>query len=133
LLAATETYPLLEVFWTILIFMGFFIWIWLLFVVFGDVFRRSDIGGWGKAGWIIFVIILPYLGVFVYLIAEHKGMTERQIKDAKAAQSQMDAYVREVAGGGSDPTQQIAKADELLKAGTITQDEFDAIKRKALA
>ena len=133
MLAATETYPLLEVFWTILIFMGFFIWIWLLFVVFGDVFRRSDIGGWGKAGWIIFVIILPYLGVFVYLIAEHKGMTERQIKDAKAAQSQMDAYVREVAGGGSDPTQQIAKADELLKAGTITQDEFDAIKRKALA
>jgi len=133
LLAATETYPLLEVFWTILIFMGFFIWIWLLFVVFGDVFRRSDIGGWGKAGWIIFVIILPYLGVFVYLIAEHKGMTERQIKDAKAAQSQMDAYVREVAGGGSDPTQQIAKAQELLKSGAITQQEFDALKAKALA
>ena len=133
MLAATETYPLLEVFWTILIFMGFFIWIWLLFVVFGDVFRRSDIGGWGKAGWIIFVIILPYLGVFVYLIAEHKGMTERQIKDAKAAQSQMDAYVREVAGGGSDPTQQIAKAQELLKSGAITQQEFDALKRKALA
>lgn len=133
MLAATETYPLLEVFWTILIFMGFFIWIWLLFVVFGDVFRRSDIGGWGKAGWIIFVIILPYLGVFVYLIAEHKGMTERQIKDAKAAQSQMDSYVREVAGSGSDPTQQIAKAQELLKSGAITQQEFDALKAKALA
>jgi hypothetical protein len=133
LLAATETYPLLEVFWTILIFMGFFIWIWLLFVVFGDVFRRTDIGGWGKAGWIIFVIILPYLGVFVYLIAEHKGMTERQVKDAKAAQSQMDAYVREVAGGGADPTQQIAKAKELLDSGTISQQEFDSLKSKALA
>ncbi len=133
MLAATENYPLLEAFWTILIFMGFFIWIWLLFVVFGDIFRRTDIGGWGKTGWIIFVIILPYLGVFVYLIAEHKGMTERQVKDQKAAKSEMDAYVREVAGGGGDPTQQIAKADELLKAGTITQEEFDALKRKALA
>ena len=133
MLAVTETYPLLEVFWTILIFMGFFIWIWLLFIVFGDIFRRTDIGGWGKAGWIIFVIILPYLGVFVYLIAEHNGMTERQVKDANAAQSQMDSYVREVAGSGADPTQQIAKASELLKAGTISQEEFDALKRKALA
>ncbi len=133
MLAATENYPLLEAFWTILIFVGFFIWIWLLFVVFGDIFRRTDLSGWGKTGWIIFVIILPYLGVFVYLIAEHKGMTERQVKDQKTAKSEMDSYVREVAGSGSDPTQQIAKADELLKAGTITQAEFDTIKAKALA
>ena len=131
MLAATE-YPFLEVFWTILIFMGFFIWIWLLFVVFGDIFRRADISGWGKTGWIIFVIILPYLGVFVYLIAEHKGMTERTISAQKAAQASMDDYVRETAGG-SDPTQQIAKASELLKSGTITQAEFDSIKAKALA
>ena len=79
------TYPFLEVFWTMLIFFCFFIWIWLLFVIFSDLFRRSDIGGWGKAGWIIFVIILPYLGVFVYLIAEHKGMTERSMKQERAA------------------------------------------------
>ena len=98
LLAATENYPLLEVFWTILIFVGFFIWIWLLFVVFADIFRRTDLSGWGKTGWIIFVIILPYLGVFVYLIAEHKGMTERTVKDQKTAQSEMDSYVRQVAG-----------------------------------
>ncbi len=131
MLAATE-YPFLEVFWTILIFMGFFIWIWLLFVVFGDIFRRADISGWGKTGWIIFVIILPYFGVFVYLIAEHKGMTERTISAQKAAQASMDEYVRETAGG-SDPTQQIAKASELLKSGAITQAEFDSIKAKALA
>ena len=131
MLAVTE-YPFLEVFWTILIFMGFFIWIWILFTVFADIFRRTDIGGWGKTGWIIFVIILPYLGVFVYLIAEHKGMTERTIAQQKAAQESMDSYVRETAGGG-DPTAQIAKAGELLKAGTITQAEFDAIKAKALA
>jgi hypothetical protein len=131
LLAATE-YPFLEVFWTILIFMGFFIWIWLLFVVFGDIFRRSDIGGWGKTGWIIFVIILPYLGVFVYLIAEHKGMTERTLSAQKEAKASMDEYVRETAGA-SDPTAQIAKASELLKSGAITQAEFDSIKAKALA
>ncbi len=131
MLAATE-YPFLEVFWTILIFMGFFIWIWLLFVVFGDIFRRADISGWGKTGWIIFVIIFPYFGVFVYLIAQHKGMTERTISAQKAAQASMDDYVRETAGG-SDPTQQIAKASELLKSGAITQAEFDAIKAKALA
>jgi hypothetical protein len=131
MLAATETYPLLEVFWTMLIFFCFFIWIWLLFVIFSDLFRRSDIGGWGKAAWIIFVIILPYLGVFVYLIAEHKGMTERSIKQQEAMQSQMDQYVRNVAGS-SDPTQQIAKAEELLKNGSITQAEFDQIKAKAL-
>jgi Phospholipase_D-nuclease N-terminal len=131
LLAVTE-YPFLEIFWTILIFFAFFIWIWLLFVVFADVFRRSDISGWGKTGWIIFIIILPYLGVFVYLIAQHNGMTERTIAQQKAAQATMDDYVRKTAGG-SDPTEQIAKASELLKAGTISQAEFDSIKAKALA
>jgi hypothetical protein len=131
LLAVTE-YPLLEVFWTMLIFFAFFVWIWLLFTVFADIFRRDDLSGWGKTGWIVLVVILPYLGVFVYLIAEHKGMTERTIKQQEAAKSDMDQYVRGVAGG-SDPTQQIAKGEELLKAGTITQEEFAAIKKKALA
>ena len=131
MLAASETYPLLEVFWTILIFMGFFIWIWLLFVVFGDIFRRSDIGGWGEAGWIIFVIVLPYLGVFVYLIAEHKGMTERTVKEQKAAEAQFADYVQGVAG--SSPAEQIAAAKKLLDDGTIDQAEFDSIKQKALA
>ena len=92
MLAVTE-YPFLEIFWTILIFFAFFIWIWLLFVVFSDIFRRSDIGGWGKTGWIVFVIVLPYLGVFVYLIAEHNGMTERTIAAQKEAKSSMDEYV----------------------------------------
>ena len=102
MLAATS-YPLLEVFWTMLIFFAFFIWIWLLITVFMDIFRRQDIGGWGKTAWIIFVIILPYLGVFVYLIAEHKGMTERAIKDQQQAKTQMDDYVRSVAGQTDPP------------------------------
>ena len=131
MLIADSSYPFLEVFWTMLIFFSFFIWIWLLFIVFADIFRRDDIGGWGKTGWIILVIVLPYLGVFIYLIAEHKGMTERTIKQQQAAKSEMDQYVRSVATEG-DPAAQIAKADELLKSGTITQTEFEQIKQKAL-
>jgi hypothetical protein len=125
------SYPFLEVFWTMLIFFAFFIWVWILFTVFADLFRRDDISGWGKAAWIIFVIVLPYLGVFVYLITEHKGMTERTLRQQQAAKSQMDQYVRSVAG--SDPTEQIAKGEELLKQGTISQAEFDQIKQSALA
>ena len=125
-------YPLLEVFWTMLIFFAFFIWIWILITVFGDIFRRHDIGGFAKTMWIIFVIVLPYLGVFVYLIAEHKGMTERTAGEQQAAQAQMDDYVKSVAGA-NDPATQIANAKALLDQGTISQAEFDQIKQKALA
>ena len=126
------SYPFLEVFWTMLIFFCFVVWLWILFTVFADVFRRHDISGWAKAAWIIFVIVLPYLGVFVYLIAEHKGMTERTIAQQQAAKSQMDQYVQSMAGT-SDPTTQIANAKTLLDQGTITQAEFDQIKQSALA
>ena len=131
MLIATD-YPLLEVFWTMLIFFAFFIWIWILFTVFADLFRRKDISGWAKTAWIIFVVILPYLGVFVYLIAEHTGMTERTISQQQAAQAQMDQYVKSVAGT-SDPAGQIANAKALLDKGTISQAEFDQLKQKALA
>ncbi|HWX96064.1 MAG TPA: PLDc N-terminal domain-containing protein [Solirubrobacteraceae bacterium] len=131
MLAVTD-YPLLEVFWTMLIFFAFFVWIWLLITVFSDVFRRNDISGWVKVAWIIFIIVLPYLGVFVYLIAQHDGMTERGIEQQEAAKAQMDTYVRSVASE-SDPAEQIAKAKTLLDAGTITQSEFEQIKSKALA
>jgi hypothetical protein len=126
------SYPFLEVFWTVLIFFAFVIWIWILITVFADIFRRSDISGFVKVLWIILVIILPYLGVFIYLIAEHKGMTERAVKQQKSAEEQTAQYVRSVAGG-SDPTAQIANAKKLLDNGTITQAEFDQIKQKALA
>ena len=132
MLATTETYPLLEVFWTMLIFFAFFVWIWLLFVVFADLFRRDDAPGWVKVVWIIFIIVVPYLGVFVYLIANHKGMTERTIKQQETAKAQMDEYVKSVAGS-TDASAQIANAKTLLDQGTISQAEFDQIKQKALA
>jgi hypothetical protein len=126
------SYPFLEVFWTMLIFFAFVVWIWILFTVLADIFRRHDTSGFSKVLWIIFIIILPYLGVFIYLIAEHNGMTERAMKQQEAAQAQVDKYVQSVAVKG-DPAEQIAKAKTLLDSGTITQAEFDSIKQKALA
>jgi len=127
-----SSYPFLDAVGTILVFFAFVIWFWLLITIFADLFRRHDIGGGMKVLWFIFVILLPYLGVFVYLIAEHKGMAERSVKQQQAAQSQFDQYVQTVAKK-SEPAEQIAQAKTLLDNGTITQAEFDQIKQKALA
>jgi putative oligomerization/nucleic acid binding protein/phospholipase D-like protein len=121
-----------QVMWAMLIFFCWILFFWLLFTVFGDLFRRHDLSGWGKTGWCIFVIFLPFLGIFVYLIANGKGMAERNMKQAQAAQEQMDTYVKSVAGPGNS-ADQIAKAKELLDSGAINQSEYDQIKSKALA
>ena len=125
-------YPFLDVLWTMLIFFAWIIWFWLLITVFSDVFRRRDASGFAKVLWIIFVIVLPFLGVFIYMIANHDGMTERNIKHAQAQQAQMDDYVRSVATSGGAAAE-IEKAKGLLDSGALTQAEFDAIKAKALA
>lgn len=129
---AVTSYPFLEVFWTMLIFFAFVVWIWILITVFADLFRRHDTSGFVKVLWIIFIILLPYLGVFIYLIAEHRGMTERAVKQQTEAKAQFDQYVQSVATQ-SDPTEQIAKAKQMLDSGAINQSEFEQIKRKALA
>jgi hypothetical protein len=121
-----------QVMWTMFVFFAWVLFFWLLFTVFGDLFRRHDISGWAKAGWTFFVIVLPYLGIFVYLIAEGKGMGERSMRQAEANQAQVDSYVRSVAGSSS-PTEQIAKGKELLDSGAISPAEFDQLKAKALA
>ena len=127
-----SNYPFLSGMWYLLVIFAWIIWFWLLITVFADLFRRHDTSGWAKAGWIIFVIVLPFLGVLVYLIAESKGMAERNQKQAQAAQGEFDDYVKTVAAK-SDPAEQIAKAKGLLDSGAITQAEFDSIKAKALA
>ena len=124
-------YPFLDVMWTMLVFFGWVIWFWLLITIFGDLFRRHDISGWSKALWSIFVILTPFLGVFVYLIAESKGMAERNVKAVQTAQTQTDEYIRSVASQG-DPATQIAQAKQLLDSGAINAQEFDALKQKAL-
>ncbi len=123
-------YPFLDVLWTMILFFCWVAWIWIVITVFVDVFRRDDVGGWGKAGWVVFVIVLPFLGVLVYLIAQHDGMRERSMRQAESQKQAFDQHVREAAGGSAA---EIAKAKELLDAGTITQAEFDALKAKALS
>ncbi|HEY2600244.1 MAG TPA: SHOCT domain-containing protein [Thermoleophilaceae bacterium] len=126
-------YPLANIIWTMFVFFAFIIWIWVLFTVFADLFRRHDIGGWGKAGWTLFVIVLPFIGVLAYLIAYGKGMAERREKDVEASQKAFDSHIRSVTGGGGGgAAAEISQAKQLLDSGTITQAEFDELKRKAL-
>jgi hypothetical protein len=129
MLVATD-YPFLDVLWTLIIFFAWVIYIWVAITVLIDVFRRHDIGGWAKAGWLILVIVIPFLGVLIYLLANQEGMAQRSAKEAKADQEELDRYVRETAGGSAT---EIAKAKELLDSGAITQTEYEAIKQKALA
>jgi Short C-terminal domain/Phospholipase_D-nuclease N-terminal len=124
-------YPFLDVLWTLIIFFCWVAWIWLLIIIFSDLFRRH-ISGWAKAGWVILLIVLPFLGTLIYVIANGKEMTERRVRDVEASQAQFDTYVRSVASEGGSAAE-IEKAKQLLDSGAITQQEFDQLKAKALA
>ena len=125
-------YTFLEVMWWMLVFFAWVIWFWLLITVFADIFRRHDTSGFSKVLWIVFVIVAPFLGVFIYLIANNEGMAQRNVDKMQAQQAQMDQYVQSVAGSGG-PAAEIEKAKGLLDSGAITQAEFDSMKSKALA
>ena len=125
-------YPFLDIMGTMLVFFAWVIWFWLLITVFADIFRRHDIHGGAKVLWLIFVIVLPFLGVFIYLIAESKGIAERNQARAEASQQQFNDYVQNAAAQGGSAAE-IEKAKGLLDSGAITQAEFDALKAKALA
>jgi hypothetical protein len=131
-LVLAADYPFLDVFWTLLVFFAWVIWFWLLITVLADIFRRHDISGGAKVGWTLFVIFLPLLGVLIYLGTQSKQMAERNQREAEAAKSQMDDYVRSVATEGGAAAE-IERAKKLLDSGAISQTEFDAIKQKALA
>ncbi|MGO8826003.1 MAG: SHOCT domain-containing protein [Acidimicrobiales bacterium] len=129
-----SSYPILDAFLTMLYFFLFIIWIWLLIMVFMDIFRSHDMGGWAKALWVIFIIILPFLGVFVYLIARGGKMHERAAQQAADQQKAFDAYVKQAAGTSGDTTaDQLSKLAGLKSQGVITDAEFDAQKAKILA
>jgi len=130
MLIAEADFPFLEFLWAMIVFFAWLAWIWIAITCFIDIFRRHDIGGWGKALWVVFIILLPFLGVLVYLIAQHDGMRERSVKQAQEQQAAFDKYVKDTAGGSAA---EIAKAKELLDAGTITQEEFESIKVRALS
>ncbi|WP_406859094.1 SHOCT domain-containing protein [Streptomyces sp. HUAS MG47] len=126
-------YPLLDVFWTTLWIFLWILWFMLLFRIITDVFRDDDLSGWAKAGWMIFVVFLPFLGVFVYLIARGKGMGNRELSAARQSEQAFRSYVQEAAGGGGSTVDQLARLGELKTSGQITEEEFQAAKAKILA
>jgi hypothetical protein len=134
LLAQSNSYPLLDLFWTMLVFFGFVIWFWLLFVIFGDIFRRHDISGWGKAGWTVLIIVIPIFGSLIYLIAQGSNMAERRSADVAAARADYERDIRKIAANGhaGEPTDRISAAKHLLDEGAISQEEYDALKRQVL-
>ena len=131
-MALAADYPFLGVFWSMLVFFVWVAWFMLLFKIVGDIFRRRDIGGGMKTLWLIFVLFLPFLGVFVYLIANNDEMAQRDMERAQAAQAQFNDYVQQAAGSGGAAAE-IDKAKKLLDSGAINESEFAALKAKALA
>src|SRR4051794_28618556 len=119
-------YPFLNILWTMIIFFAWVVWIWIMIVILTDVFRRRDIGGWAKAAWVVFLIVLPFVGALVYLIAQHDGMADRRIKEVTQQQQMVDEHIRAVATtpSGNGPASELSNAKRLLDDGAITQDEY---------
>jgi len=132
-LAASTDYPVLNVFWTIFEIFAFVLWFWLLFVILSDVFRSSDLSGWGKAGWTIFVIFLPVIGILTYLIVRGPSMHERAAQQARQQDEAFRSYVQEAAGSTPSSADQLAKLADLRQRGVITSDEFEQQKTKVLS
>ena len=129
---AADSYPLVDLFWTFLVFFGLIVYFWVLITVFADLFRRHDIGGWAKTGWVVLVFVLPMIGALIYLISQGRHMADRQARDVERAQQETDAYIRSVAAPGYKGVDEIARGKELLDRGAISQEEFDQLKRRVL-
>ena len=132
-LAASSGYPVLDVFWTMFEIFAFVVWFWLLFVVLMDVFRSSDLSGWGKAGWTIFVLFLPLVGVLTYLIIRGRSMHQRTAQQAAQQDEAFRSYVQEAAGSPGNSADQIAKLADLRQRGVLSSEEFEQEKTKVLA
>ena len=132
MIAAANDYPLADLLWTFVYFFALMLFFWLIFTVFGDLFRRKDLSGWAKAGWTVFVIVLPLIGSLTYLITQGRAMADRDAGQVQEAQRQTDDYIRSVAAPGSRSVDEIAHAKELLDQGSISQQEFEQLKRRVL-
>lgn len=126
-------YPFLDVVWSMVVFFAFVIWVWMLVAILTDVFRRRDTSGWTKAAWTVFLIVLPFLGVLIYLIANNDGMTQRGLEREKAIAARYDDRLPSSAHNGDSAVAEITAAKGLLDSGAINQPEFDALKARALA
>jgi hypothetical protein len=132
-LAEGNSYPLLDLFWTMLEIFLWVVWFFLLFRVIGDIFRSEDLSGGGKAGWTILVIIVPFLGILIYLIVRGRGMGERDRRAAQAADQQMRTYIQSASTSSTSTAEELHKLADLRDRGVLSQQEFDAQKAKLLA
>jgi hypothetical protein len=130
---SSYSYPVLGAFWTIFLIFLWVLWFWVLITVFIDIFRSSDLSGWGKAGWFIFVLIIPVIGVLVYLIVRGGKMHQRQVQAAQAQDQEFRSYVQDAAGSQTSSADELAKLADLRDKGVITAQEFDSQKAKILA
>jgi hypothetical protein len=129
---AADDYPLVDLMWTFVVFFALLVFFWLVLTVFGDLFRRNDVSGWGKAGWSVFVLVLPLIGSLTYLITQGRAMADRDVRQVQPARQRTDDYIRSVAAPGFRGVDEIARAKELLDRGAISQEEFEQLKRRAL-
>ena len=132
MITAADGYPLVDLLWTFVLFFALMTYFWLLIMVFGDLFRRHDLSGWGKTGWIVVVVVLPLIGSLTYLVTQGHAIADRDLRQARQAQQQADDHIRSVAAPGFRGVDEIARAKELLDRGAISQEEFEQVKRRVL-
>ena len=132
MISAADGYPLLDLFWTFVWFFALMIYFWLIITVFADLFRRRDLSGWAKAGWVVFVLVLPLLGTLCYLISQGRSMADRDTHQAREVKQQTDEYIRSVVSPSYKGVEEIARGKELLDQGAISPEEFEQLKRRVL-
>jgi hypothetical protein len=132
MIAAADDYPLVDLLWTFVLFFALMTYFWLLITALGDLFRRRDVSGWGKAAWTVFVIFLPLIGALTYLITQGRAMADRDVQQAAAVKQRTDEHIRSVATPDHRGVDEIARGKELLDRGVISQEEFEQLKRRVL-
>lgn len=132
MITAADDYPLVDLLWTFVLFFGLMVYFWLILTVFADLLRRHDVSGWGKAGWIVFIFVLPLIGSLTYLISQGRSLADRDLRQSRRAKQDTDDYIRSVAAPGLGGVDEIARAKEKLDRGAITREEFDEVKRRVL-
>jgi hypothetical protein len=132
MITAADDYPLADLMWTFVLFFVLIIYFWLVIVALGDLFRRHDLSGWGKTGWLAVVLVLPLIGSVTYLITQGQAMADRDVQQARRAKQQTDDYIASVASPGSRTVDELVRAKDLLDRGAISQDEFEQLKRRLL-